>query len=126
MSKQREGYLFIDHTQGPGVTEADLAKIPKKARGLAVPGGTKVDTATITCAHCQRQIIRNPWRQRERNRCWECFKYICDDCAVHLKVSGRCVTYEAVFDKLGTWIANGKAGVQTTLDFLRRSIIDGF
>jgi hypothetical protein len=44
-------------------------------------GGTLFEAATITCSHCQAQIIRNPARVRERTFCRKCNRYICDHCA---------------------------------------------
>lgn len=51
--------------------------------------------ATVTCNHCQRQVIRNPERQRERAWCWNCDAYICDPCEAVRAVAG-CKTFSAI------------------------------
>jgi len=81
MKKAREGYLLIDNRHAPG------------------PDGTTfLEAATITCSHCQRQLIRNPDRQREREWCANCDKYICDPCAAIRAVAG-CKTFSALMDE---------------------------
>ena len=61
-----EGWLFIDNRNAP-----------------PAPGIPKfLETAVYTCSHCQRQIMKNPLRERERAYCRKCDHYICDQCAV--------------------------------------------
>lgn len=52
-----EGYLLIDNRAS---------------------GGKLLESATITCAHCQRTYLRNPLRQRARGYCAKCDAYVCD------------------------------------------------
>ena len=77
MSKRKhEGYVLIDNTYGPGVTEEFI-----RASGKDVPvvgEGRKYESATITCSHCHRVVILNPDRSRPRNYCRKCDHYICD------------------------------------------------
>jgi hypothetical protein len=64
--KRHEGLLIIDHSASPGTAE--------------VPEGSVLEAATLTCGHCQRQMIRNPLRTRERFHCRGCNSYVCDFC----------------------------------------------
>jgi hypothetical protein len=77
----REGYLLIDNRHAPGPD-----------------GTTYLEAATITCSHCQRQMIRSLERQREREWCWNCDHYICDRCAAVRSVAG-CQTFKAFMEQ---------------------------
>ena len=79
--RNQEGYLLIDNRHAPG------------------PDGVRfAEVATITCSHCQRQLIRNPTRERERAWCSQCDHYICDDCNAVRLVAG-CKTFKAFMDE---------------------------
>lgn len=80
---QREGYLLIDNRLAPP-TEG----VPRF-----------VELATSTCSHCQRQILRNPARQRDRAWCPNCDSYVCDQCDAVRQIEG-CKPMSAVIDKL--------------------------
>lgn len=71
----REGYLLIDHRAGPGMPAGFIEQ-----SGIPARGGSMVEMATLTCAHCRGLSIKNPWRQRERGYCAKCDAYICDSC----------------------------------------------
>ena len=43
-------------------------------------GGGLFEAATTTCSHCQRIVVLNPDRTRERGYCRKCVHYICDEC----------------------------------------------
>ena len=80
MRKHREGWLSIDNSFAPG------------------PGGVaRLEIATLTCNHCQRQILKRLDRTREREWCYSCDKYICDPCAAVRQVVG-CVTFRSIID----------------------------
>lgn len=51
---------------------------------------TVFEAPTITCSHCLCSFVINPDRKRERGRCWKCFHYLCDQCALVLKLTGEC------------------------------------
>lgn len=57
---RKEGYLLIDDSAS---------------------GGSKLEAATITCAHCQVTFIRNLGRTRPRGYCAKCDAYTCDGCS---------------------------------------------
>ena len=58
------GELIIDHSASPGTPD--------------VPGGTVLEVPVLTCCHCQKTVILRPDRQRPRNWCQKCDKYVCD------------------------------------------------
>jgi hypothetical protein len=98
--KRREGYLLIDNSSGPGVSEDQLAKLPHKQTLVPVPEGKKFEAALLTCHHCHIQMIRNPARVRERAYCRKCDHYICDKCAAVAWQTGECRPLRAVLDDL--------------------------
>ena len=77
--KRREGYLIVDNSNGPGVSEEQLAKLPRKSSLVAVPEGKRLEAATHLCKHCQAIVILNKERKRERSSCAKC-GYLCDAC----------------------------------------------
>lgn len=92
--KRNEGYLLIDHSQSPGVSEELLQQsgIP----GAAVGPGKVFEAATITCSHCQTMVILNPLRTRARNYCAKCDHYICDNPGCN----AECLPMSKVLDDL--------------------------
>jgi hypothetical protein len=73
------GYLLIDdRVSGNGLRESD----------------------TSTCTHCQKIIILNPLRARERHYCRKCDHYICDNCALLMKLGHSCQPMKQVMDEL--------------------------
>ena len=75
--KQRSGYLFIDDR---------------------FSGGKLFEADTLTCSHCQRQLIRNPERTRARAYCPKCDKYICDACEATRVQTGVCFPFKAILE----------------------------
>lgn len=84
--RRHEGYLLIDHRASPGLPE--------------VPEGTVFEAAVLSCSHCQRSLIRNPARTRERAYCHGCDHYICDGCAAVRHDTLQCADIRRVFDRL--------------------------
>ncbi len=80
---RREGYLLIDNRLAP-----PSEGVPRF-----------MEAATSTCSHCERQIVRNPARQRDRAWCPSCDSYICDACEAVRAVEG-CKPFTSVIDKL--------------------------
>lgn len=79
-----EGYLMVDHRAGYGLGSM---------RGL-------VEQAVATCSHCQRGVVRNPGRTRERAWCPKCDHYICDECeVVRVASGGACKTWKQIMDE---------------------------
>jgi hypothetical protein len=94
----REGLLTIDNRNGPGVA-AEFVRAAKKD-APAVGAGQFYESATKTCQHCTRIVVLNPDRSRERNYCRKCGDYICDDCAMTMKVSGEHKSFSQIADEV--------------------------
>jgi hypothetical protein len=71
--KRHDGELMIDN----------------RASGLSIPSmpgmGSFVEVRTIGCIHCGGAWIENPLRQRPREYCRHCNRYMCDNCAAVAK-----------------------------------------
>ena len=65
-----------------------------------VPEGKKLEANIITCAHCQRGVILNPQRSHDREWCWGCNHYLCDNCGLVRKIDGQCRSMKVLFDRL--------------------------
>lgn len=93
MSRRRhEGYLMIDHRPG---------------MGLGAPGETPLahgrifEAPTYTCSHCQRIVVINPLRTRERGYCPKCDHHVCDECElVRVEAGGACRSFEQLADQV--------------------------
>lgn len=92
-----EGYLELDHRESPGFTPEQC----KAARfGHTMPVGSKrFQLKTYTCCGCQRQIIVNPERERARNYCRKCDRYMCDDCSLSFKLTGEHKSFKQIIDE---------------------------
>ena len=94
-----EGYLMIDHRASPGLTAEEM----RQAGYTNAPNlgeGTYTELPTIRCAHCSNVFIKNPLRTRERGFCWQCDDYLCDQCTVAMKVSGKHVPFQQIADSI--------------------------
>lgn len=87
-----ENYLEIDHRDSPGFDgrEAAIAGL----RGHDLGAGKRLKLPTYSCNHCQRQLIVNPLRTRDRERCWKCHRYVCDPCKTNLVLTGVCYPWK--------------------------------
>ncbi len=93
--RARTGYLEVDHRNSPGIRPEDVAHVP----GLvAVGAGQHYERDTKQCTHCQRTIVLEPLRTRERGYCPKCYHYICDHCEAIRVKSGACVPMAQVMD----------------------------
>lgn len=97
--KANEGYMMVDHRMSPGIPE-DLEAYwitqGKLQPGDVVRGGAMLETGIKCCNHCQRVILLNPQRQRDRHTCLKCYAYVCDQCYA----SGECIPIWKVLDDL--------------------------
>lgn len=93
--RDRENELKIDHRNSPGITPEQAAEL-----GVTpVARGTVYHSATVTCSHCQRQIVLNPLRTRDRGYCPKCDGYTCDLCeAERVASGGKCLPFTQVVD----------------------------
>lgn len=100
--RSREGYLLVDHRASPGFTPDQARAIGIDADPHLVGPGKTFEAPTITCSHCFSSFVINPDRKRERARCWQCFHYICDQCAVVYKVTGECRSGSKLADEVNS------------------------
>ena len=83
--REKENYLLVDHRDSPGISAEEAAKVRSD---LVAPGGTRLETSTYKCCGCDKQVILNPDRARNREYCRECFSYMCDTCGLLRKLTG--------------------------------------
>jgi hypothetical protein len=93
--KQHAGYLQIDHRDSPGLTPADVAHVPGS---IPVAGGSLLERDVLTCSHCQRGVILEPLRTRDRGYCPKCNHFVCDSCDTSRVKTGACVPMKQVLD----------------------------
>ncbi|HYT45877.1 MAG TPA: hypothetical protein VEP90_26355 [Methylomirabilota bacterium] len=74
---KHEGEIFLDHRASPGFTEEQSIKLGLEGRAV---GSTIFEAPTRTCNHCGTIVIINPDRKRDRATCFQCMRYICDEC----------------------------------------------
>lgn len=100
--RRHEGYLLVDHSQGPGLT-------PEMERAMGLPegaGSTLFECAVYTCSHCEAGVLVDPRRQRERGYCPKCEHVICDRCnAVRAANGGECKTFKQVIEEVQERVA---------------------
>lgn len=97
--KSHSGYLIIDHKDSPGI---DPQQVPKQLRSstVAVGKGQVYEADIKQCTHCERGVILNIDRIRSRGYCPYCHHYICDSCRKILDITGQCVPFRKVLDKV--------------------------
>jgi hypothetical protein len=84
-----EGYLEIN--TGAGISP-EIARTGPPGTMVQLPD-QRIQRSTIKCAHCPVQVILNPDRTRERGNCQKCDHYICDECALAMKLGAECVPH---------------------------------
>ena len=92
-----EGYLMIDHRESPGLDHPTMP-IGKE---------TFFESATINCSHCERMVVLNPQRTRERAYCPKCDAYLCDACGAERVRTGVCKPFKQVIDEFIDAAAKG-------------------
>lgn len=103
--REREGYILIDHTDSPGFTCADVGP----AAAAVMGAGKRFEAPTLKCHRCEYQAIINPNRQRERGYCSRHDAYLCENCAITVKLTGSCQSFDEFVDLYLTRVANGYA-----------------
>lgn len=88
--RSREGYLLIDHRDSPGMA----------GRGEPLGAGSVFEAPIYLCGHCQRGVIVNPLRTRERAYCPNCDHIICDECEAVRVISRVCKPFNQTADEL--------------------------
>ena len=80
LKRAREGYMLSDN------------------RATGQKNGRFIERAVITCHHCEKQVFRSQ-PSDEFAWCFKCDRHICDDCAVLLKLTDKCLPYKARIDE---------------------------
>jgi hypothetical protein len=97
--RSHEGYFLLDHSNSPGVSDADMVK-----HGLPTGyGRKKFESATFTCNHCERVVAivyKGLTRHRDCAWCKKCDHYLCDDCGTALHKTGVCYPFKAMIEDL--------------------------
>lgn len=97
--KDHSGYLIIDHKDSPGISPEEIPDRLKKST-IAVQKGQVYEADIQQCTHCQRGVILNTERIRERGYCPYCYHYICDSCREMLDITGQCIPFKKVLDAI--------------------------
>lgn len=89
--RSHEGYLLIDARESPGMGP----------RGAPFGSGSVNELPIYTCSHCQRGVVVNPLRTRDRAYCPKCDHVICDQCeAVRVASGGACKPFAQIADEV--------------------------
>jgi len=102
--RSHEGVILLDSRDTPGLTDAEVV-----SQGLPAGAGKGLfEAPTYTCSHCQRVVILNPKRNRERAYCTGCDHYICDDCGVRrAALGGQCKTFKQIMEEAEAAVLKG-------------------
>jgi hypothetical protein len=101
--RSAEGYLLIDHSASPGLTEAEAHR-----GGLPVYAGRGLyETSVVNCGHCQKGIIVHPLLMRDVPTCSKCDSYVCESCKLTAVVTGACIPFTRVVDETQERVARG-------------------
>lgn len=104
--RSQEAYVLIDHRDSPGISPEFV-----RANGLdapAVGAGQTFESAVVVCSHCGADVILNPNRTRHREWCYACDAYICDGCALAVKLGAPHTSMRQLFDDAYDALATGK------------------
>lgn len=82
-----EGYVEIDHRESPGFDHPLLGK------------GMRFQGSTYKCPYCERQVVVNPLRTRDREYCRKLDRYICDGCGAKRKMGVELKPYAQVIEE---------------------------
>lgn len=91
--RSHEGYIYVDNRNAP-VDDATMV-----AAGYPVGAGRGMyESATYTCSHCNRVVVIEPKRTRERGYCRKCSQRICDPCNELKAKNFECITVKEIID----------------------------
>lgn len=87
---------MLDHRHSAPVPDSIVTSV-----GLPSGAGRGLfEAPSFTCRHCQRVVVMNPNRTRERHYCRGCDHLICDDCAAIKAATMQCRTFDQLVDEL--------------------------
>ena len=107
-----EGEIFIDHRASPGLSPEDALWMGVDPKLVAK--GQVFEAPIITCSHCQAMVVINPDRQRGRERCAKCDKYICDECYAAMHITLECRNFDRRLDEVREEIERGTSPLLLT------------
>ena len=93
--RELEGYIRIDHRDSPGLAHPLLGK------------KSLFEAPTFSCPYCQRIVIINPKRNRERAYCRSLDRLICDYCAADRAAGQTLKPFKQVIDEFTTSASKG-------------------
>lgn len=91
-----EGYLLSENFNNLGVPDELILAARKAGKDLDFCNGKKLESATVTCSHCQTIVVLRPDRSRPRNYCGKCDHYVCDK----FECNRECIPLNKVLDDL--------------------------
>lgn len=103
--RSREAYILIDHRNSPGISQEFMRA--NNLDGPAVGAGITFESAMSVCHCCQRDIILNPNRTRERAWCMKHDAYLCDECDSARKSGVECVPFQQKLERFWTKLIKG-------------------
>lgn len=63
-------------------------------------GGEFLEARALCCCGCQRVVILNHEREQHRHYCRSCDSFMCDSCALTMKVTGSHTPFVKVMNDL--------------------------
>ena len=107
-----EGYAEINHSDSPGISPEYLHR-NGITNAPAVGRGQCFKSALVVCHCCQRDIILNPDRSRERAYCMVHDAYLCDECGAAQKAGALCIPFSQRFEH---WVDCAAKGLPIVID----------
>jgi hypothetical protein len=104
--RELEGELIIDHRESPGITLQEAFSVGMNPI-FAVGAGKKLHVPTYNCHCCERLIVVNPGRTRDRAYCPQHDAYLCDECEVKRIRNGKCIPFKQVIDEYLNHVEKG-------------------
>ena len=102
--KQKVSYLYVENPNGVQFGSMTELEAIQSGKQWIVPPPTPIYEADILrCNHCEKQILKNPHRKKNREWCWTCDQYVCDRCA-GIKFIAGCTTIREIMEREATKI----------------------
>ena len=104
--RENEGYVLIDHRESMGFTEAECVAA-RLSPLMPIGKGQRLEAPTFTCSHCDRVVVMNPLRNRDRAICFACDHNICDACETNRVLTGECNSRQRRIDAFLARVTRG-------------------
>lgn len=95
--RSHEGYLLIDHSESPGLSDRAMA-----FNGKNLPSGAgrgALERGIVQCGHCSFGMMVTPLEAVDLCYCRKCDRYICDDCKLAQVMTGDCRSIDKIIDQ---------------------------